>query len=519
MGAPAGCQYVDAKSARMRYGNDLDVDVSLKDSVEEYVTPTNGINQDGPFEFTFEELRETAIAMDKMLMYMRAEVVDAATGVTYSELSDICPTNFLLNTMWKSVECRVNNQPVNLTASQNTAYKSLIQAYTTVDAHSAQNLEPALYTPETSDTSSTSLFPGKNVSTTKRRKMLNLGKGEFEMCGPITGVDFLNSDAYLAPFNSMSLKFFRHEDSFIFNTPKTIGLTDMQLKAAVNELMPEKAARYAVVTARLAAIEAARAKAVAANQTEEDTTTEVEKLNKEKTELHDAMQAKKTELKTRVQLTPKLKIKEFGIFVRRIELTPSALKSYFSPNTKQRYLGNLTDVHSHALITGIDRKVIKVDSNNVIPKQIVVGMTLTSACSGNYQQNPFDFQHFNLNRIALKVNAIRVPQEPLEPDFDKKHYMREYIHTLANTGRWRSEVGNSITPVNFARGVTLFAFDLTPDACSGYHIHAGKVGTVDLELGWAKELEEQITVFIFTAKDQIVTLDPANKGAPETSAF
>ena len=146
-------------------------------------------------------------------------------------------------------------------------------------------------------------------------------------------------------------------------------------------------------------------------------------------------------------------------------------------------------------------------------------MTLTSSSVGEYHKNPFDFQHFGLNRIALKVNAIRVPEEPLQPSFDDKLYMREYVHVLMNTGKWRSEVGNSITPANFARGCTLIPFDLTPDACSSYHTHGGKEGVVELELGWKTALTEQITVFILTCKDQIVTIDPSTMGAPSFNAF
>lgn len=517
---PKGCSYVDAKSARMRYNNNLDVDVSLKEVTEQYVVPINGINPDGPFEFAFDPIRDTAMAMDRMIMYMRAEVVDAKSGVTYSNASNICSVNFLLNTMWKSVECRVNGEALNLTASQNTAYKSLIQAYATVDANAAGNLMPSLYTPESSSTSSSSMYPELNTSTKRRREMLNLGKGEFELCGPVTGVDFLTSDAYLAPFNSLNLKFSRHEDAFIFNTPGT--QSEAQLDERISHAMPKEWARLAAIKVLKEEIDAKNAAdalavppiAIPADRTALDT-----KLAKEKAKLTTAVDAKKTEFRAEPELTPTLKIKEIGIYTRRIELTNSALKSYFQTNSVQRYLGNLTDVHSIALTPGIDRRVIRLTVNNVIPKQIIVGMTLTTAAKGKYNQNPFNFEHFGLNRIALKVNAIRVPQEPLEPNFDKGHYMREYVHTLANCGKWRSEVSNSITPLNFASGVTLFAFDLTPDACAGYHVHAGKEGAVELELGWVKELEKQITVYVFSVKDQIVTIDPTTGGAPEASAF
>ena len=219
------------------------------------------------------------------------------------------------------------------------------------------------------------------------------------------------------------------------------------------------------------------------------------------------------------QLRPRLVIKDIGLTAHRIEMTPSALVENFRPDDIQRYLTGYGEVHSYALVTGISRKSIQVYASGVLPKQIVVGMVRTSAFVGNYHANPFDFQSFGLNRIALKVNGVRTPQEPLEPDFEKGHIQREFVHMLMNTGKWRTEVGNSITPLNFAGGVTLFPFDLTPDSCGSFHLHAGKEGVTEVELSWAEPLDEQVTVLIFTCKDQVVTLDPKGKGEPAAHLF
>ena len=297
------------------------------------------------------------------------------------------------------------------------------------------------------------MVPGNNKSTKARRKLLNLGGGEFEMVGPITGVDFLMSDTYLAPFNTLTLTFTRHEDAFIFNTPKIETATDSNSATAGT------------------------------------------------------------------QLTPKLKIKAIGIYARRIEMTYKTIKDYFEPRNIQRYLGSLGEVNSYSLGTGISSQNIMIYCSGVLPKQVVVGMVKTSATVGSYHENPFNFQPFGLNRISLKVNAIRVPQEPLKPDFDNDLYYRSYMWMLMNSGKFRTEVGNSITPETFKSGVCLFPFDLTPDACSSFHLHGGREGVLELELGWKTDLTEQITVFIMTIKDQLVFLDPTKMGAPEMNAF
>lgn len=449
--APLGCTTVQPKNEKMEYTRNVEIDISMQDCHEAYIQPVNGVTNEGPYEFQMDSVRDSALDMNNMYMFMRAEVRDENHDTRkYNSNTDLTCTNFLLSTMWKSIECRVNGHPINLSASQHTGYKSLMQAMLAVDSAGAESLLPSMYTIESSS-GAVYQSGASGTSSQKRRKLLNLGK-TFTMCGPIVGVDFLQSDALLAPFNSLSLTFTRHDDQFIFSTPKVV--------ASGNSL-------------GAASIE-----------------------NK-----------------------PKLIVHEFGIFCKRIQLTHSALKSYFQPRAMQRYLSPLSEVHTYALTTGITRKNIIVHTANVLPKQVVIGMVKTSALVGNYNENPFNFQPFNLSKLALKVNAIRVPQEPLEPDWDNKLFAREYIHLLNNTGRFKTPYGNGITMDTFELGCTLFPFDLTADACSSYHLHGGKEGILEIELEWKTALVDQITVVVMTSKDQIVTIDPNSMGTPAFNAF
>lgn len=559
--APLNCVFKDVANPRLQYAKDIEIDVSLRDSTEQYVTPVNGINNDGPFEFNFEPIRDTVLAMDQLLMYVRAEVEDGK-GNTLSTESDVIPINYLLNTMFRSVEVRVNGHPIHLSASQNTAYKSIMQAYLSMDSNSVETLAPSLFYPESSDQSSHDLT-GRSKSNNIRREMLNLGS-QFEMIGPISCCDFLQSDAYLAPFNALTLTFTRHDDEFIFMTPKSDAVTDSQVQEmftaerdeyteAMREFEPyvrrEKSLDYNDKHGIFGSTPGAGAdqtkwKTVSPwsentmnirwedglyfyslSERDWDHITDDNTRNTARIKAAE-MILKLTSLRNRMDkyragraLHPKLKIKEFGIFARRIELSQSALRSYFEPKSIQRYLGTVAEVHSHALVTGITRKTLTVYSSGILPKQVVVGMVETAATVGHYQKNPLDFQTFGVNNIALNVNAVRVPMEPMKPEFDKNLYMRSYVHMLMNSGSWKTKTNNCITPSNFRRGATLFPFDLCEDLCGSAHVHSGKEGFIQLELGFAKPLDKQITVFIMTCKDHIVTLDPASMGTPSFNAF
>ena len=566
---PQHCKFQLVQSDRMQYSKQVAVDISLQDCHEQYIVPVNGVNNEGPFHFQLDPVRDTVLPMDQLTMYMRAEVVDEK-GTALNYKSNVHPINFLLNTMWRSIECRVNGNPINLSAAQNVGYKSIMQAQLSIDAQSATSYMSSLFTPESSKTSASSLHAGQDASNRVRRELTNLGAGEFEMTGPITGVDFLQSDSYLAPFNSLSLTFTRQLDEFIFMTPQLKKYTEDEIKELVKDEKheyDERADLLSYASRRTKPSDYNEKKGIFQYSKDADgnlITDESLWITKEDAWSHDpakpeprwqdknylyswnpsdwehkrtsdrnnlekllamVKEAKKLwkdkehQLANQVQLYPKLKIKEFGLFARRIELSQSALKMYFQPKEVQRYKGSVIEVNSYALTTGIDKIFLTAHTAGVLPKQLVVGMVETSAVVGSYRKNPFEFQHFGLNRISLKVNAIRTPQEPLEPDFDNNLYMRSYVHMLMNSGHWKTETGNCISPKTFANGVTLFPFDLTPDLCGSYHTHAGKEGTVELEMGFKNPLEKQVTVFVFSCKDQIVLIDPVKNGEPANTAF
>jgi len=55
-----------------------------------------------------------------------------------------------------------------------------------------------------------------------------------------------------------------------------------------------------------------------------------------------------------------------------------------------------------------------------LPTRLVIGLVTNQAFNGHAESNPFNFQHFNLNEIALYLDgqqqhAIR----PIQPDYER----------------------------------------------------------------------------------------------------
>jgi hypothetical protein len=61
-------------------------------------------------------------------------------------------------------------------------------------------------------------------------------------------------------------------------------------------------------------------------------------------------------------------------------------------------------------------------------------------------------------------------------------------------------------------GSTIFAFDLTPDMCNGYHRHSYRTGAITLHLGFAKPTAEPIQLLALSVYDAVY--DKVTKDGP-----
>ena len=129
---------------------------------------------------------------------------------------------------------------------------------------------------------------------------------------------------------------------------------------------------------------------------------------------------------------PDFKINVAVLYVDRLGMNPSVINGHAKGLNSQNalYPINHTQLLTYTIPAGQFSYTKDRLFPDMAPKMLMVAMVDNSAYNGDIKKNPFNFQHFNLNKIALYREGRSIPCQPLTPNFDKKAYLRSYIQTM-----------------------------------------------------------------------------------------
>lgn len=205
-----------------------------------------------------------------------------------------------------------------------------------------------------------------------------------------------------------------------------------------------------------------------------------------------------------------VEIIEANLFVRKVKINPSILLAHARALgvTPAKY--PITRVEIKTVTIGADIQSKSIDNLFLgqMPKRCIIGMVEASAFNGSMKHNPFKFEHFNYNYLALYIDSSQIPAKPFTPDFASKLYTRPYYSLFEGSGIYFSDTGNAISLEEYPNGYCLAAFDLTADlSCNEPHWNIIKSGTLRAEIRFAEALKSTINLIIFAEFDNVIEVD------------
>ncbi|UYV63311.1 hypothetical protein LAZ67_2003713 [Cordylochernes scorpioides] len=205
-----------------------------------------------------------------------------------------------------------------------------------------------------------------------------------------------------------------------------------------------------------------------------------------------------------------LKITKASLLVRKVTVSPSVVLAHNKTleNGVAKYPIRKVDVKTLTIPSGTHSTILPNLFLGPVPNRIVIGFVTKGAYSGDFTKNPFNFQNFNINYISLKIGQRVLPNRPLTPQFSEGEFYRSYIDLFSNMGRYLSSGELNITPEEFQNGLTLFAFDTTPDLCaSDLHSSATQNSNISLEVKFSSALTSTINVILYSEFQSEIHID------------
>ena len=147
----------------------------------------------------------------------------------------------------------------------------------------------------------------------------------------------------------------------------------------------------------------------------------------------------------------KVDILSAKLFVRKLKITPSLCLAH------ERILQQKKAKYP---ITRVECKVIHLPQGQnsfthdnlflgQLPKRIVLGLVDNRVFNGDISLNPYNFQHCNLNYLAVQLDGQQVPWAPLQPSFSGSSYIHAFYTQFTGGDNWTRAACQRTRPVLF----------------------------------------------------------------------
>lgn len=163
-----------------------------------------------------------------------------------------------------------------------------------------------------------------------------------------------------------------------------------------------------------------------------------------------------------------IKLEEVILRVCKCKINPAVILSHaklLETNTA-KYPFKKSIVKMYSLAKGLLNISFENMFSGTRPDRLYIAFVSSQAVAEDFTKNPYNFQHYNINQIALYSDGIPVGNTPIKLTFDTTSgdsIVSAFVNLFDNAGKWLFDGGNAITRKDFAEGGNvIFCFDWNP---------------------------------------------------------
>ena len=222
-------------------------------------------------------------------------------------------------------------------------------------------------------------------------------------------------------------------------------------------------------------------------------------------------------------IEPKVQLTDVVLKVRKVKVDQSVSDGVKRMLKQTPALYPIRRVECKILTIPANLPNVRQDNifSGIIPNSFVVGLVHVDASTGEYDKNPYNFQHFGVTSVSLTANGqeipfkmltLKYPKDPdgkIDPANDTELDFDEAYNTLfSGTGKIYSNAGLDITREDYPGGYALYAFDLTPDMCkSADYFNTVQRRSLTLALTFGESKDHAIGMVCYGDFENIIRID------------
>ncbi|XP_069103881.1 uncharacterized protein F54H12.2-like [Argopecten irradians] len=196
----------------------------------------------------------------------------------------------------------------------------------------------------------------------------------------------------------------------------------------------------------------------------------------------------------------RVSFEDIRLRVCKVKVNPAVIyaQSKALETANAKYPFTQTSVKQMAIPSGATSFTYDNIFQGMRPNQVVVGFVKSTGVTGDYEENPWFFQGYDVTDIALYVDGNCVGGNPFKPKYGTDTQTISVLRSmLQSTGKWLDDGGSNIQRDDINQGYALYTFDLEPKFRGSQYLTLLKQGNVRLEVTFGTALTDTVSCLLY----------------------